>query len=170
MDSTVCFYTFSTIAQTLAGAFGFSIAVALYRLQILRTELLTGLQALVHSGKFVLHQDLAQHASDENWTELAKIVEALKFKEGLGMIDTLVQVGQRETFIANIRKYEEVRKYLRKAMNATGLTIIASLILLPLTPFITCHPAIASFCLVASVVAAIYSIWTYHRLIRNLAR
>ncbi len=37
-DITVYFYTYSTIAQTLAGAFGFLVAVILYLIQGISTR------------------------------------------------------------------------------------------------------------------------------------
>jgi hypothetical protein len=45
--SNVCFYTFSTVCQTLAGAFGFLVAVALYRLK----EIPDQLKSLLHEAE-----------------------------------------------------------------------------------------------------------------------
>lgn len=39
LTNNAYFYTYSTIAQTLAGAFGFLVAVVLYRLQMLNNSL-----------------------------------------------------------------------------------------------------------------------------------
>ncbi|HEY4328902.1 MAG TPA: hypothetical protein VGN88_04140 [Phycisphaerae bacterium] len=39
MDANVYYYTYSTLAQSLAGAFGFLAAVVLYRLQALNSQL-----------------------------------------------------------------------------------------------------------------------------------
>lgn len=47
VDSSIFYYTYSTIAQTLAGAFGFLAAVVLYRLQALSNQLQTSATQLI---------------------------------------------------------------------------------------------------------------------------
>src|ERR1700744_1205333 len=47
VDSNLFYYSYSTIAQTLAGAFGFLAAVVLYRLQALSNQIQTSATQLI---------------------------------------------------------------------------------------------------------------------------
>jgi hypothetical protein len=47
MDSSAIYDTLSTIAQTLTGAFGFLLAVAMYRIQSIESAMVAAVGALI---------------------------------------------------------------------------------------------------------------------------
>ena len=69
MDGNGFYYTLSTISQTLAGAFGFLVAVVLYRMQSIKDSLpmLEKKASESHTGAIMLSSssDRAQRASEK---------------------------------------------------------------------------------------------------------
>src|SRR6516164_9894641 len=72
IDGSVYFYTYSTIAQTLAGAFGFLVAVVLYLIQGIHTHIQT-CAATVVANSLADRNRLRQLQSGGKWDEMIRL-------------------------------------------------------------------------------------------------
>src|SRR6266540_2082231 len=72
LDYSVYFYTYSTIAQTLAGAFGFLVAVVLYLLQGINTHISNCAMTLVANSPADRHRLRRLHSSGR-WDEMIRL-------------------------------------------------------------------------------------------------
>ncbi len=75
MDSSVYYYTYSTLAQSLAGAFGFLAAVVLYRLQSLNSQLETIATNLIGDPKTFLSEPFRTLFAYHRWTQFVRQVQ-----------------------------------------------------------------------------------------------
>lgn len=74
--SNACYYTFSTISQTLAGAFGILVAVTLYRMEAVNSLLRSGVRKIDRYFRDMPSPRAMETAIDES--DFAKIADALK--------------------------------------------------------------------------------------------
>jgi len=143
-DYSVFYYTYSTIAQTLAGAFGFLVAVVLYRIQTLTARMQQKLSSSVTAMQVAatIPMDDAERRSKE--------------------IEAAGRIPQEEE-----ARIDRARRGLVCSLRYTSGTIIASLVALPLTPVIAGRLGICvDRVLVVLVIAlAIYTIKTYYDLV-----
>src|SRR5579863_9735817 len=72
VDISVYFYTYSTIAQTLAGAFGFLVAVVLYLIQGINVHISNCAAALVANSPADRNR-LRQLQSGGRWDEMIQL-------------------------------------------------------------------------------------------------
>jgi hypothetical protein len=141
---TACYYTFSTICQTLAGAFGFLVAVVIFRVQTIE-----GSQSIVFENSYsvIKHDSLPTPAKEKLLDAAGRVIE--RNQADLGRI----KVG------------------LRWSLYWTGGTIIGCLALLPTTPLLVLASSwLVWLVLVAAVASAIYTITTYAALVLELTR
>jgi hypothetical protein len=86
MDSNGFYYTLSTIAQTLAGAFAFLVAVVLYRLEAIK-EGRPGLQKELDQAKNGRSQRYGNENLLQQWQEkVKKCEEALQDADNMSNI------------------------------------------------------------------------------------
>jgi len=173
MDYSLFYYTYSTIAQTLAGAFGFLIAAVLYQRQALSSRL-SSVAELLESKP-----DLASIEKDrlrnlkirEEWVEYLRIARELRFgprgtRSGETEIEELF-----ERFQEDVDKLSSISKRFQWSLVFTGVTITACFILMPLTnKSVIGNPYLAGFFLIVTVAVAIANLWTYYCLLRSKAR
>ena len=163
-----CYYTLSTISQTLAGAFGFLLAVVLYRIQALRDGLpgRTGAfdEIAPLSGQRQPFHELRRKGDWAGYIELAT-----------RKLDAITGVEDRERAVAilleikdDVSKIGAIEQALEWALRWTSGTIIACLVLLPLTPLF--EPGLAWVLMGAAVTAAVYAITTYIPLIGDVTQ
>lgn len=163
-----CYYTLSTISQTLAVAFGFLLAVVVYRMQAIGN----GLPG--KTGDFEEIPPLAgqRHPFDElrRRADWAGYIDLATRK-----LDAITGVEDREKAVALLREIKAdvnrvgaIKLDVDWSLRWTGGTIIACLILLPLTPLF--EPGLAWVLMVAIVSAAVYSITTYVPLISDVMK
>ena len=131
---TACYYTLSTIAQTLAGAFGFLVAVVLFRLQALAVE---------------------RRELDES---LRRALEGLSPGP-----DKDAELSRLRVDLArHDRVYQRIREGLIWSLWSTLASIGSCLGLLPLTPFLLSRPPWVLPLLLASIVlTALVTLLTY---------
>jgi hypothetical protein len=109
-DLSVFYYTYSTIAQTLGGAFGFLVAVALYRLQAIKAGM-PKLEDEVRAKVAILE---VEHVT------LTTVKEKLI-------------AAQRGRITAAEAQMGRIRKGLLLSLIATSITIALCFVLMPLT-------------------------------------
>jgi hypothetical protein len=74
MDTSVYFYTYSTLAQSLAGAFGFLAAVVLYRLQSLNGQLQTIATNLIGDPRTFVMEPFRTLFAYQRWPQFVRQV------------------------------------------------------------------------------------------------
>ncbi len=163
-----CYYTLSTISQTLAGSFGFLLAVVLYRMQAIGHGL---------PGKTSAFDEISPLSIQRNpFNELRRRGDWAGYIDlATRKLDEIKSVEDREKAVSLLREIKAdvntlgaIKSSLEWSLRWTGGTIIASLILLPLTPLF--EPGLAWVVLVALVSAAVYSITTYVPLIGDVTK
>ena len=129
-----CYYTLSTISQTLAGAFGLLLAVVLYRIQAIADGLPGKAGAIeeIHplAGQRAPFLELRRRA---DWAGYIDLVDR--------KLDTITGVEDREKAVALLLEIKAdvgtvgaIKQSLEWSLRWTAGTIIACLVLLPLTP------------------------------------
>ena len=161
-----CYYTLSTISQTLAGAFGFLLAVVLYRIQALRDGLPGKTSAFDEiaplSGQRQPFHELRRKGDWAGYIVLA----TRKLDEIKGVEDREKAVALLLEIRADVDTAGTIKQSLEWSLRWTSGTVIACLILLPLTPLF--EPGLAWVLMGATVAAAVYSITTYLPLIGDV--
>ena len=163
-----CYYTLSTISQTLAGAFGLLLAVVLYRMRATGDGL---------PGKARAFEEIPPLAGQR-----APFLELRRRGDWAGYIDlatrkldAITGVEDRETAVAllleikaDVSAVAASKQSLEWSLRWTAGTIIACLVLLPLTPLF--EPGLAWVLMAATVAAAVYSITTYSPLVGEVMK
>ncbi len=181
-DATTLYYTYSTIAQTLAGAFGFLGAFVLFRLQSINRscEIVTGNVFTYISNTRLLffnktYQTEMREACDyQNWS---KFIEKLKAgiseykdekQEPLGnaakkMLNHFVKLLSNHT-----NETSTLKKDLIRSAKFTGGTIAISLLLLAFVPCLAKYPVLSQVLLGGCVALSLWCVWLYVSLIINV--
>ncbi|QDV34050.1 hypothetical protein [Tautonia plasticadhaerens] len=140
MDYTVFYYTYSTISQTLAGAFGFLAALVLFQMQYLLSKRESMFRGF---GDARMKANDSSHHDPERAQRLnQQIQEYLETEE---------------------RKLSSAREGLPRSLKWTACTIAACLVFMPMT----CegmplgHPLVAWVFLLPTVAAAILTLRIY---------
>jgi hypothetical protein len=163
LDHSALYYTYSTISQTLAGAFGFIIAAIIYGKQ--------GRLDFMHQ----LNTRVIHASSNLQRMRLPQPTQAREFE-----IQHETQIRELETQLKSdteaLRKFGDevlsLQNRLMLSLKMTVWTILASLIFMPLTneSSIFGAPYIRWVPLVVTVLAAIGTIRTYYPLVEDLTR
>jgi hypothetical protein len=167
--SSVYFYTYSTIAQTLAGAFGFLVAVVLYLMQGINSHIGNCATALVANSPADRNR-LRQLQSGGRWDEMIKL-HAEAGQQNPALTDDMNRYTdeQFQDMRREVLRLGNLRRELSHAMFMTGLVILAAIVAMPLTGFFF-HPKdpVAVALLTATIVAAMFCIRAYLRLMVNV--
>jgi hypothetical protein len=161
-----CYYTFSTVCQVLAGAFGFLVAVVLYRIQ--------GIEHLIHENTHLangwgidLRGDFHDARKMRDWPAVARILRGIENPPNPQNRKSLDEA--KEKFLALVDRLQAVKAELRYSLRLTGFTIAGSLALLPLTPLIACCNVLAGILMTVAVGAAGYCLLGYYKLAEGAA-
>lgn len=165
----VYFYTYSTIAQTLAGAFGFLVAVVLYLIQGI-TAHISHCATTVAANSPADRNQLRQLQSSGRWDEMIRLhAEAGQHNPALTSETNRFTDDQFQEMRREVLRLANVRRELSQSMYMTGLVILTSIISMPLTSFFFApeHPTAASL-LTITIVAAMFCIRGYLKLMFNV--
>jgi hypothetical protein len=168
-DINVYFYTYSTIAQTLAGAFGFLVAVILYLIQGISTHIGNCAAALVANSPADRNR-LRQLQSSARWDEMINLhAQAGQQNPALTSETNLFTDEQFQEMRREVLRLANVRRELGRSMYMTGLVILGSIVGMPLTAFFfePKDPAAVSL-LTVTIVAAMFCIRGYLKLMVNV--
>jgi hypothetical protein len=168
MDSA-CYYTFSTVCQMLAGAFGFLVAVVLYRIQGIDHMLYENLDWTVGWG---LESRGEYHAAkkEHDWGSIARMLREIEAPPGpTNPQSRNILEGCKNKFLALHGKLQFIKDRLRSSLTLTGLTIAGSLALLPLTPLIARSNLAASILMAVDVAIAGVCLYKYFKLAEGAA-
>jgi hypothetical protein len=155
--ATSLYYTFSTIAQALAGALAVLVAFTLFRLAKLDEAIKDGRGGLIGYTHF---SDRQKH-----WEALlADDAEGLEKSLGAPVPDAGMRMVFHEAFVAaGLRP--RILGSLRIALGATATDIAICFIALPLIPILACRPIFVWGVGGGAVVLGIVCLWFYLRLI-----
>ncbi len=185
-----CYYTFSTISQTLAGAFGFLVAVVLYQIQMVTGRLENLRTRFGHMEHLADNKDFTQAENDSDWSTMGILMEAnsplpmppnafepedlLNHEEQRHHYEpkwrALLEGGYYDRFIQHARQLASIKKGLERSLKGTGATIGLSLALLMFTPLIAGHGWLAWVCLVLDVFFASLCLWSYFPLVNSVTK
>jgi hypothetical protein len=178
IDTTTLYYTYSTIAQTLAGAFGIIGAFVLFRLQGLNQSIrafATGARECL--GYHITFDEQDTAFKMENWDMFLKSIEdsALSKLRVEGLAGTLWKYvrqkddlkGLRELLRIHLKTRRFVILCLKKTAKVTALTIILSLVLLPLSPLLAHNILVSMSFLLLALSFTIFCITQYVNLISS---
>jgi len=156
IDATTLYYTYSTIAQTLAGAFGIIGAFVLFRLQGLNQSIREFATAAWHNlGRTSQQGDMKIPFKTQNWEGFLAAIEdsALskrRFESGAEtrtLWDFVVEkkdfLRHRESLRRTLKTKGDVMLQLKLVARWTALTIILSLVLLPLSPTLASYARVS---------------------------
>ena len=163
LDSA-CYYTFSTVCQTLAGAFGFLVAIALYRVQGIDQMLYNNCLSWT-AGWGLLEVDSLRLARD--WPRIAEMLRKIENPPQPG-IRAPLDISKAK-FLSLVGQLQAVKDDLRHSLELTGLTIGVSLVMIPLTPLIACYRVPAGILMLADVAMAAWCIHGYYELAKGAA-
>lgn len=164
---TVLYYTLSTISQTLAGGFGFLVAVVLYRLQTISSSLPELANHSLSGGS--RGQEVAEAskaATLGNWSRFIEIVKSMEFSD---IPAGFAPERSFELLQRSLATLASIKKDLRMSLLATYVTIANSLVLLAATPIIASTYWLSVPCLVFMVVSALICLATFYILVRSVA-
>jgi hypothetical protein len=169
VDISVYFYTYSTIAQTLAGAFGFLVAVVLYLIQGINVHISNCAAALVANSPADRNR-LRQMQSGSRWNEMIQLhAEAGQKNAALSSETNRYTDEQFQEMRKEVVRLSNIRRELSWSMFMTGIVILLSIIAMPLTAFFFLPRApIAVSLLTVTIVAAMFCIRGYFKLMVNV--
>jgi len=169
VDISVYFYTYSTIAQTLAGAFGFLVAVVLFLIQGISVHISNCAAALVANSPADRNR-LRQLQSGGRWDEMIRLhADAGQQNPALDSATNLFTDEQFQELRRQVVRLAGVRRELSRSMYMTGLVILASIVGMPLTAFFfTPHDPAAVLLLTVTIIAAMFCIREYLKLMVNV--
>jgi len=173
-DLTVIWYTYSTISQTLAGAFGFLTAVCVYQMQSLSNQLVQ------RGSDYLLGQINKPPGQGDQVSFLLRSGRFEAFRHHItkcGFTDdhdphtVEAQKSALQQFDMIFADYAAIKSGLRASLSPTVCTIILSILFLSLT---NSH-IIASFwtawiILFGVILGSIYCIVTYVHLAETIVR
>jgi len=169
VDATVYFYTYSTIAQTLAGAFGFLVAVVLYLIQGINSHISDCAGALVANSPADRNR-LRQLHSGGRWDEMIRLhAEAGQQNPALTGETNRYTDEQFQEMRREVLRLSGVRRELSRSMYMTGIVILASIAGMPLTAFFFSPTAPTAVALLTiTIIASMFCIRGYLKLMVNV--
>jgi hypothetical protein len=168
MEPDALFYTFSTICQTLAGAFGFLLAIALYQ----KNNLVASMRDLWLELKLIGNmpiKELTKCANYDDWEGMARLLRDWKDRANPGRMGPPFDMTQARAtrFIECSDANKNIRVYSSLSLWLTVITIMASLISLPFTHHLASSPW-GGVVLIAVIGFAFLSLLSYVPLIGGI--
>ncbi|MBI3866508.1 MAG: hypothetical protein HY290_31895 [Planctomycetia bacterium] len=167
--SSVYFYTYSTIAQTLAGAFGFLVAVVLYLIQGINARI-GDCAATLAANSPADRNELRRLLSGARWDEMIRLhAEAGQVNPAISEESNRFTDQQYHDMRREVLRQGNIRRELSRSMFLTGTVILVSIVSMPLTAFFF-HPRdpFAVSLLTCTILAAMFCIRGYLRLMFNV--
>ena len=163
------FYTYSTIAQTLAAVLGFLVAVVLFVMQGIHRHIYDCASMLVQHS-LADRARLKQLQSGSKWHEMIALHKKVKqYNDDLTSEMNQLVIDHFQEMQREVTKLDKMRKELAISMYFTAIVIIISIGAMPLTAhnFNPRNPfAIAM--IIGTILAATVCLQIYLRLIYNV--
>lgn len=163
--------TYSTLASTLAGAFGFLVAVVLYVMQGINMHISNCASSLVAGSPADRHR-LQQLQSSGQWDEIVRLhAHAGQQNPALNPDDNRRMDEQFQEMRRALARLVVLRGELSQSMYLTGFVILASIISMPLTAFfLTPQSPVAATILTLTIISAMFCLRGYFRLMLTVVQ
>jgi hypothetical protein len=157
------YWTFGLVAVALAAGSVPATGVGLYRLHLLRGRVLVALQALVPDPGGLADPDLyAGAVASEDWGTVERVLSVSELGGGHGRA--------MEDFLRLAYQTKAAEYRLGRAFVATGLTVMACLVLLPVCPLLARDRGMAVALVFWTLMGAAYCLVAYGSLVRSVTR
>lgn len=165
IDSGVYLTVYSTLASTLAGAFGFLVAVVLYVMQSINTHVGNCAETLVEWSPADRRQ-LKRLRSSNRWDAMIHLhADAGQHNPQISQDDNLMMDEQFQEMRRAVLQLAQIRQELNRAMYMTGIVILASIVAMPLTVFfMQPQSPVAASIMTTTIIGAMFCIRFYFRL------
>ncbi len=171
LDETALYYTYSTIAQTLAGAFGVLGAFTLFKLQSIQQSCLGICRMFMdrHKRHGAILGELELSYKHGNWEMF--YTELNRYKDDMKILLSNYAVVTGEVLLTlnllkqNIDNKKMIIKKIKCATTITALTIALSLTVLPFSTKISQYETITMFLIFLTIILSIWCIFSYKSLI-----
>jgi hypothetical protein len=169
IDVAVYLSTYSTLCSTLAGAFGFLVAVVLFVMQGVNTHISNCASAVV-AGSPADRNRLQQLQSSGKWNEIVSLhAHAGQQNPEMAKEENRVMDEQFQEMRRAVARLVNLRRELSQAMYATGFVILASIVNMPLTVFFFGpNSPVAVTMLTVTIISAMFCIRGYFRLMLSV--
>ena len=178
IDETTLYYTYSTIAQTLAGAFGILGAFTMYKLQSINNSCQGIGDAIIKSYCRTKHlPEVYMSYSNRDWDAFRESIDNYMEKHNdlhkkpefrvCYELDEKTISRYRGMLLRLISAQTKIKKQILSSLKFTVITISYSLILLPLSAVVAQNIVVAIFFTLIAVVFSIKCLMGYRLLILN---
>ena len=172
LDETALYYTYSTIAQTLAGAFGILGAFTLFKLQSIQQSCLGICRMFMdrHKRHGATLGELELSYKHENWEMFYTELNRYKGVDMKILLNNYAVVTGEVLLTLNLLKQnidnkKMIIKKIKCSATITALTIALSLIVLPFSTKISQYETITMFLIFLTIILSILCIFSYKGLI-----
>ena len=172
MEPNALYYTLSTICQTLAGAFGFLVAILLYQMQGIVTGIKRDLivtnayrgQLIAKPGELNWEEAIAS----EDWHQCLNLLKSHPINLGLVQANSHPEVAQSErTATYAIEKLDRLKSSVRRSAGLTFSAILVSLVLIPFSGIIAAYYFAGWLAISLPLALAIASLGSYWPLVSS---
>lgn len=168
MDTSDFYYTFSTIAQTLATGFGFLLAVVIYQIQGIVSGFAFKLQQAGYGGRQWgsdgenrVHEAQAK----QDWDEVSRLLKGMALGQGW---DGVRAKAYEESFNNDLQQLRKLKLWVRWSTVITFVTVGMSLVLIPCCSQIATIPTVGVLSVVSLVMFSVLSLASYFTLIMTV--
>ncbi|MFN7769257.1 MAG: hypothetical protein ACK5UC_18820 [Planctomycetaceae bacterium] len=169
MDHSVYFYTYSTIAQTLAGAFGFLVAAVVFRLQAISAQVDQFAEQVLRSSPADPGKLREIHVAAD-WNRLISLHAGQnQMNPRLSREQNELMDLQFQQLRHGVRLLSRLKSALFASLYVTGPVILMAIAAMPITQFcLGPDDPLAVALLTACILAAGYCLWNYFRLMMQV--
>lgn len=165
MDSTALYYTFSTVAQTLAAGFAVLAAFVLYRLQGMENELTRANDVFARFGNYISVQQIWDMLTTEGFEALDVRLRQIEKERSTHFYGRETLEPPSRAVLLWWPIWKTTVRWLKISLATTVADIALCFSFLPVVPHLATWPA-ASYCLMAvAVITGIAVLLMYARLI-----
>jgi hypothetical protein len=176
LDATTYFYTFSTISQTLAGAFGFLVAVALYRIGSMEGEMGAALAEVIPYAATADNQGFLQMKNrSRDWDDIEKYIDQKQIDAHPSDEVKSVVSTNWNYFKMGKETLSNLKIELVGTLRLTSIVIACCLVLMPVCQLLTTDqgktfrgPFVAMVLLIVVIILACRCLWRYWDIAKHL--
>ena len=158
------FYTFSTIAQTLAGAIALLGAFVLYRLQSLGAELEDA--ALTAIQPYLPNDEISRLRGENNYDDLVTLLNTVAPSANkLAEVNNTYVLSKRRALPSLLQLRRQLHRLMKISLALTIVLIAASVVVLSTTPLIATSTNVAYSVFVVGILLFVVCLVLYVLLI-----
>jgi hypothetical protein len=165
MDASALYYTFSTIAQTLAAGFAVLAAFVLFRLQGIETELNRAKAAFAAFPDYFKPNEAWDILTTKGLDAFGQTLSKIEEEKHVAVVGFRALVGPSEQVVRWWPIWQKTVRLLRWSLCFTVADIGMCLIAIPIVPQMASSLSLSSVAAAVTVLVAIAAIGLYSKLI-----